>query len=186
MSNFWPEVVEAFEALAYIAKSANPGRMEMCFTNSMKHKRSKNLNKLKRLLEKSAPSSTSARCHIARRLSRVFDVWWKEYNEPEHSRLGLPFKLIPHKEKEGVNIYIFTNGVWQPGPGPLCGLEKTIKAIIDKLDKKGVEAYHVGIQFVCFGNDPEGIKRLKILDCGLQRFGIFKLVSLSVNSCDLY
>jgi hypothetical protein len=64
------------------------------------------------------------------------------------------------KQRPGRIIYVLTNGVWQDGPG----VEEPIHKIKSMLHKNGQLDRKVGIQFVRFGEDPNGTARLSLLD----------------------
>jgi hypothetical protein len=91
-------------------------------------------------------------------------------NLDEHNKKWSLFSS--KKKKWGVSIYILTDGVWQSGPQPLCGVEEPIAKIVEKLTEYDSLSSKVGIQFICFGNDPVGTARFGQLDSDLERFGI--------------
>jgi hypothetical protein len=74
-------------------------------------------------------------------------------------------------EKGGFNIYIFTDGIWSQGRDDLCGVQENIKVLVERLITAG-KLKHVGIQFIRFGDDPEGKERLRRLDDEPQHYDI--------------
>ncbi|KAF2263815.1 kinase-like protein [Lojkania enalia] len=167
MRQHWSKVGDVLNAISYLGKGTSRGHMELHFTNSKEWKRSRNQQKLLRLVQDTIPSG---KCQIEYRVSRIFESWWAEYKKPR-SRF-----LLRRKKKDGVNIYILTDGVWQPGDTPLHGLAGTIRSIVDRLIQDGVNTNHVGIEFIQFGDDLIGSERLKVLDTGLQKFGISEAI----------
>ncbi|KNB20341.1 serine/threonine protein kinase [Fusarium oxysporum f. sp. lycopersici 4287] len=64
-------------------------------------------------------------------------------------------------------IYIFTDGIWDPEHKP--EVKDVIHESIDLLIKKNAKPADLMFQFIQFGRDPEGSKRLKFLDDGCKR-----------------
>jgi hypothetical protein len=60
-------------------------------------------------------------------------------------------------------LYILTDGIWEPN----CDAAGPIKNLVNKLNKLDKGRVQVGIQFISFGNNPEALDRLDILDSGL-------------------
>jgi hypothetical protein len=68
------------------------------------------------------------------------------------------------KRVRRLNVYVFTDGVWQPE----CDTEEIIRFLVRTLVELQLVGEQVGIQFIRFGDDAEGIKRLDHLDSGLR------------------
>ncbi|KAG5660422.1 hypothetical protein KAF25_003028 [Fusarium avenaceum] len=62
------------------------------------------------------------------------------------------------------SVLVLTDGVWEGGPIQDIGVEKSISQVIEQMDEKGVSDTDFTFQFVRFGNDPDGLARLKYLD----------------------
>ncbi|KAF5713745.1 serine threonine kinase [Fusarium globosum] len=60
------------------------------------------------------------------------------------------------------SIYIFTDGIW--GPEHNTGVEEVIHESIQLLIEKKAKPADLMFQFIQFGRDPQGSKRLKLLD----------------------
>lgn len=73
------------------------------------------------------------------------------------------FRKLKPKPVRSLNVYIFTDGIWQPE----CDLKPLIRRVVNKL--KGNEPYKVGIQFISFGEDARGLESLETLDDFLDR-----------------
>ncbi len=58
-----------------------------------------------------------------------------------------------------LNLYILTDGVWQP----YCDAETPIKRLVRTLLQLKLDRAQVGIQFIRFGEDEEGILRMEKL-----------------------
>jgi len=171
MKKYWDEVIETFQGLAYMVKHFDPDGIELLLTNSSEGGCRRHRSALINILRNIDPDG---RCNMKNKISRILKQWFYEYDKPQKKWHRLSFTQGSGKKKEGVSIYIFTDGVWQSGPEPLCEVEEAIKDIVNKLAARGLDADHVGIQFIRFGNDPKGRERLDRLDSRLQEFGIEK------------
>lgn len=109
----------------------------------------------------------------------------------ENSLLALTTKIIqnlPSKEtKKSQNfmsrfgkkskgretsIYVMTNGVWNSSPAArsgVCGADNPIRQLIRELQDRNLHRSRVSFQFLRFGNDPTGIRRLTSLDDDLGK-----------------
>ncbi|SPJ79936.1 uncharacterized protein FTOL_08327 [Fusarium torulosum] len=66
--------------------------------------------------------------------------------------------------KHPTSVLVLTDGVWEGGPIQDSGVEKSISQVIRQMDEKGVRDTDFTFQFVRFGNNPDGLARLKYLD----------------------
>jgi len=60
-------------------------------------------------------------------------------------------------------VYVLTDGAWSKGSDAKTPIESLVNTLV-RLEK---QRYQVGIQFIRFGNDPDGQRMLKYLDSGL-------------------
>ncbi|CCT66861.1 uncharacterized protein FFUJ_13029 [Fusarium fujikuroi IMI 58289] len=67
--------------------------------------------------------------------------------------------------KRPTSVVILTDGIWEHG-GSLeeKGVEACITKIIKRMEDKGIGDTAFAFQFVSFGNDPVGLRRLRYLD----------------------
>lgn len=71
------------------------------------------------------------------------------------------------KKRKPTCIYILTDGVWdssEAAKNGLCKADRPIRQLIEELKKRNLERHLVTLQFIRFGNDATGIKRLTSLD----------------------
>jgi hypothetical protein len=71
-----------------------------------------------------------------------------------------------HKKPNPITFYIFTDGVWQAAENrrqPEYG-QSPIFSMVSELEKHGWGRNEVGIQFISFGNNEDGLRRLETLD----------------------
>jgi hypothetical protein len=100
-------------------------------------------------------------------------------NTTVESRSKLSFLPRKSKKNQGLSIYVLTDGAWQDSPGPVCGVEEPIRILTKTLTENRQLDTKVGIQFIRFGNDQLGERRLEILDSQLKEY--FPDISMLVN-----
>jgi len=150
------EVNELFGLLAYMVKEKDHDGIELHTTISNKRERSKDTSPLSKSLLRKTYDGTS---NIRLALSKILGPYEAKLRGTWHSK--------PRKQPQvvkGLNIYIFTDGVWQPDSDPT----ELIRDIVEILKEHRIYREHFGIQFIHFGNNQEGIDRLNRLDSGLN------------------
>lgn len=153
------EVFEIFALLGYIVKEKDPDGIELHFTMLPdRRERARNTVKLLRNLETAKYFGTS---NIRTPLAEILGDYRAKLKDQKPTRWSfLTRKPRPVRRQ---NLYILTDGVWQPG----CDLVPMIKKLVASLEENSMESEQFGIQFIRFGNDPDGIRRLDQLDSGL-------------------
>ena len=154
------EVRDLFELLAYMVKATDPDGIEIRFTMSREKKnRAKKTAPLLRILDEVPYFGLS---NIRTDLGDILqDFHAKSRNHKtktsifNRSRSTRPIRCQ--------NVYILTDGVWQPSCDPTTMIQK----LVDSLEQNSMEREQFGIQFIRFGNDPDGINRVNQLDSGL-------------------
>jgi len=152
----WDEVLKVLEALAYLVKNMDPDGIDVQFMNSCQHNcRGKNRKDLIKKFRKVIPSG---QCPIGVALHRVLPAYYPKQTSKRTSWLSKPVGDQP-----GVNIYILTDGVWSEGQECFSTVQSHIRQLASRLGEVG-KLEHVGIQFIRFGDDEVGTKRLDTLD----------------------
>jgi hypothetical protein len=173
MKKHWKDVERTFLTLAYLVKRMDPDGIEIRFTNARRSTkgRSKDRDALLALLRSVVPKGQSdIALSLGTRILRAY--------EPKPYKNTNKFSSLLRKGKWGVNIYVLTDGVWEEGDSWLDGLVEPIKYLLGK----GMALNEMGIQFIQFGNDEEGTKRLKMLDEELRKHGVMKWVNCASNT----
>ncbi len=155
MGRHWKEVRDVFAHLAYIVKDTDPDGIELLFTMSSDKHISRRTTPFLAVLDGKRPQGDS---NIRSPLSEVL----KEYQE----RLkGQKTSLwLRRRQPRRQTLYVFTDGIWQPD----CDVTEIIKHLVDCLKEHNLYREQFGIQFIRFGDDTEGVKRLEHLDSGLK------------------
>ncbi|KAI2476234.1 SPS1 Serine-threonine protein kinase [Pyrenophora tritici-repentis] len=164
MKKHWEQVRRVFEALAYLVKELDPDGIELRFTNNCSlDDRSKDRRNLIRTLKRVTPSG---QCQMGLALSKILPRY--PQNQPDKRSSWRPAPA----EKTGMNIYIFTDGVWSKENNCVETTVQHIELLVDKLVQSG-QLQGVGIQFIRFGDDQVGRERLDFLDNdGLQNYRV--------------
>ena len=150
------DVRDLFDLLAYMVKEKDPDGIELHTTISNKAKSSKNVGPLSRsLLDKQFEGDSNIRLE----LGNILQSYEARLKGTETTR----FRGRRKKAKD-LNLYILTDGVWQPESDPT----EMISDIVETLKEHKVYSEKFGIQFIRFGNDQNAIDRLGRLDSGLN------------------
>ena len=164
MEPHWRELAALLDPLAYMTKSGDDDGVELYFMTDRRSKKSKNSSDLVKFLDKIEPQGKAdARIRLGEMLQRYQGDIQAHPPSRSTSTLSNLFRPKFQSKAKGVkplSIYVMTTGVWQPG----CELDSIIESLVAKIVACNVPAAPIGIQFIRFGNDPEGIKRLKHLD----------------------
>jgi len=170
MKPHWNRVKDTLNALGYLVKSSDLDGIDLYFTNSSDEAHSKDRRKLIHTFNRVTPRGI---CHMSLALGKILDGYPERTKDQDWG-----FFSRKKKKKWGLNVYVFTDGVWDKRhDDELCGVHEPIAILLKKLAKENMVDHHVGIQFVQFGNDRMGTNRLDRLDRGLKKFGISKYAS---------
>jgi hypothetical protein len=157
MRDHWDDVVSLFSVFAYFAKKYDKNGLEMYFT----------VSEDKEHFDKTTPAVSHLK-YMTQKSPSIIDIRLSEILRDYQSRLdrqngrkGSRWSLSdPVKQ---LSLYVFTDGAW-----PGCDAVAPVVAMVEKLQELKLPKQQVGIQFVRFGNDPVGIRRLEYLDSGLR------------------
>lgn len=157
MKPHWPRVRIVFETLGYLVKRHDPDGIEICFTNCTVSDRHRDRERLLDLFD-----NVPLRRHdsIQVPLAKILERCTKGNTRSS---------IFNRKKQWGVSIYVLTDGNWSGDDDSLCGIPGLIKKTVDNL----MSRCKLGIQFIQFGNDPVGTKRLERLDDGLKEHGVY-------------
>jgi hypothetical protein len=159
MRPYWHNVKSVLRVLAYMLKSCDDNGMDLYFTIATTRCNSKTSTGLVQHLSGKALKGTS---DIGSRLSTILHEYQTSLRQPISPRW---FGFVQAKQGtvKPLNVYILTDAIWQPQSDAV----EPITALIKTLQELNYPRKQVGIQFIRFGNDPEGIKKLEHLDSGL-------------------
>jgi len=167
MKPHWNKVKDTFNALAYLVKRADLDGIDLYFTNSGYEAHSKDRKGLMKVFNTVKPEG---KCIMKLALGKILESYRPEPMMVQTRGLFSRKKKL----KWGLSVYVLTDGVWNDGVDELCGVHEPIATLVKRLSKNGMMEHHVGIQFIRFGDDVTGKRRLNSLDNGLRRFKIKK------------
>ncbi|KAL6717939.1 hypothetical protein ACLMJK_004024 [Lecanora helva] len=147
------------EVLSHIVAEFDPDGLDMFFTKSGSPIRK--CKSPKTLMRRLKSSHFEGMSNMARGLSEVL----RDYEFRLDNKVGLRQKMSDRIGTSGRwrprNIYVLTDGLWQPG----VDVRSVIEAMIEKLKQHGLAVKHqIGIQFIRFGNDLDAEQLLNYLD----------------------
>jgi tetratricopeptide (TPR) repeat protein len=156
MSKYWKEVADVLGILAYIVAQNDSDGVDACFSGSELQVHGNNSSQLISTLKRVVPSGEP---DIAQRLNQMLH---RDFSQRATSRRFLPGGSRP------LSLIILTDGNWRKAETQKAIVEP-IKALVEKLTSSQGDGKQVGIQFVAFGNDSEGLHKLKSIDESLSR-----------------
>ena len=157
MGAHWHEVISLFSVLAWIVKKLDDNGLEMYFTVSRVVKTFKDTKGAVTHLENMSPSAYS---NIDVRLQEILGNYQEDlYHQKE--RRGF---LRSKSKVMALCLYVFTDGAWQG-----CDGVAPIETMIEKQRQLGLPKEQVSIQFIRFGNNMSGVRKLEHLDSGLRK-----------------
>ncbi|KAI1361677.1 hypothetical protein F5Y08DRAFT_12661 [Xylaria arbuscula] len=168
MAEHWPDVKRTGDALSYVVKDADPDGFDIHMTNDGEHIKRKDRKGLfdnYGYLDQHRPRPDLSYCPMEAVLSRVLE-------EAVDKALTPPSALdrLRSREIKGVSVYVLTNGVWESRRthdaevGEAAGVENAIRSAVKRLQEANKMRTFLTIQFISYGDDPEGRRRMIWLD----------------------
>ena len=100
--------------------------------------------------------------YLARKVLNHFDSSISLGITNMESKLGDILQQMTWTKK--TSIYVMTDAIWQPSDEPGGGVERPLRALMKRLMGSSKARDFITLQFIYFGDDASGIKRLKYLD----------------------
>lgn len=155
----WNHVIDTVKALGYLVKHADPNGVELFVTsNPTKPRKSgaKEISTLVRWLEEPERTRPGGPCNMESSLSSIL----------EYVKTGLTkgSGFLQQMNRRGTSVYILTDAIWEGGTETQCGVEEPIKDLRRVMQSLGKARTTVALQFIQFGSDALGEKRLRYLD----------------------
>ncbi|CZR68399.1 uncharacterized protein PAC_18298 [Phialocephala subalpina] len=152
MNPHWENVLEVFEALLYIVKTADPNGLDLHFTVSEDNcLNCKETTALIRMVRNRMRRST---IDMNIRLIALLQAYQKKLSKK---------KALFSATVRPMNLYILTDGVWEAE----TNVEDPIRSLVQTLNEKRMGRLQVGIQFIYFGDNQKALERLEHLDSRL-------------------
>ncbi|KAI0150576.1 kinase-like domain-containing protein [Xylariaceae sp. FL1272] len=171
MSRHWPCVKDTARVLLYITKSVDPDGVDIRMTNGdakvKKVKNEKSIFDNLGYFDAHCPKDSHRQCNMEGVLSDILD---DAISKAKRKRISLTSNKI-----KGISVYVLTNGIWSPPRADAVdgkesgGVHHAIDAAIKRLRDNNRMRTYLAVQFIRFGDDPTGIRRMNYLDNGLQK-----------------
>lgn len=156
---YWESILGTFELLAFLVEEDDPDGVEVRFTNEAAPRTSKSSEEL---MEYARSVTARGNTDLEECLTPVLEAYGD--------------KLFLHNAGRGsselrpLSIYILTDGVWKRGGSP----DAPMLILTHTLKECNLTRRQVGIQFITFGHNKEGLQYMKWLDDMSRGFGLDK------------
>lgn len=152
------KITERFKILAYLAKKFDPDGVEVCFSSEVPFIHKGDTSKLLRKFNNQKWDQLSFEDRIGTFIDRIVIPRLSSW----HQKLGLT-------RPKNLTIFVLTDGKWGENRELAAGVENPIMRLINVILTEGLSRTQVAIQFLRFGDDPDGKNYLKFLDnCGTK------------------
>ncbi len=143
-------MTELLGIIAYMIKTHDKNGLDMYFatSTSMYHE-----------------ATSSKLVDIVRKKELCENMGWTDMSVPLEKVLGEYGNKIQREKRKGIpsrglNVYIFTDALWIS----TCNIVPAIDKMVSELITHQLPEKQVGLQFISFGDDREGLDRLKLVD----------------------
>ncbi|KAL9604134.1 MAG: hypothetical protein Q9219_000722 [cf. Caloplaca sp. 3 TL-2023] len=161
MKQYRDNVLEVVSILPYLLKTSDEDGLDLYFTQSPSRVHAKNSTRLFEAVEQKNFHGIS---NMQARLNHIFQGFKDDFGEKTSKTSGGWWKGPDQaKTRKPLSFYILTDGVWQPK----SSARSVILELVESMIRHELPKEHVGIQFIRFGDTPQGIDCLRELDHGL-------------------
>jgi hypothetical protein len=160
-------VVSDIKALAYLFKQLDPDGVEIANTSSpQKIKKFKKSDDVATFINQTYKDGWDAPCNMEKALEIILGTVREKFSK-RTSRLQRPFPR--QRTVRPVSVYIVTDGRWDDSTQGLCGADKPVETLIKAMKVNGIGRTQISLQFIRYGNEDRGRRRLEILDNELAK-----------------
>lgn len=147
MREHWHAVIRLFSIVAWLIKSRDKDGLDLYFTQTDQRFHDKHTSRLAEAIQKRMNTSNKGISDMSIRLEQILDKYAMDLRSRKEGTRGL-------------NLYIFTDGIWTPG----CDVVHGISKIVQILQDLRISEKKIGLQFISFGKDKNGLARMDLLD----------------------
>lgn len=150
------ELCPLFRLLAFLVEEDDPDGVELLYANSRQRMRNENSAELADHVDN---ARWNGHTNLENRLTDILE----EYGAKISARRNRPTDVaLP------LSIYVLTDGVWEGGGNP----EVPMMDLVQTLKELDLPREQIGIQFIGFGENAEGLERMRLLDEMSKGFGL--------------
>ena len=168
MEEYQPLMAKWLEVIGDMVQNADPDGMDVYFTGSSRKSKAKSWKKLVyRLHHQPFNTSRPGTPHlfeVPHLIKQILEDYQNRLAETHYIKHFFGIGGMPQKGPRKMSMYVLTNGDW----GKQNDLENQIRALVEGLCKNDKRNKQVAIQFLRFGNIPQGRENLDKLDRGLE------------------
>ena len=174
MKDHRQKVRDVLELLSFITHRHDPDGLDLYFSTQSEKLRPKTPEQVLRFFDERLANGLP---DMRERFASIILQYQGQFGKRNTLRKILHPNSTPSRGPRRLTLYVLTDGIWQPK----CTLVEEITKLVSLMQKHDVPNKHVGIQFIRFGNNLEGIQRLKTLDAhlGLELWVFFSLPPLN-------
>ncbi|CAG9962894.1 unnamed protein product [Clonostachys byssicola] len=149
--------------LSYLVKDLDPDRGEIrCTSDYTKVVRFKNSTDARRFISQKFAHGEGGPCDME---NALFSVAHSIRGAASTGSSRLSFITRSASVQKKTTVLVFTDGVWNPSiENGLLSVNGPIESLIKHMKEKDIPRPDIAIQFIRFGSDPVGIRRLESLD----------------------
>ena len=171
MKPYRDEVEKVLELLWAMVEKHDPDGADLYITSDMQALKPKTDSRaLQELRSRPAKYAPDMRYCFA----QIIEKYQSKFGKRNIGSKLLHPKATPAKGPRKLSLYVLTDGVWQTK----TDLKQVIRTLVDHLIQHKLTNKQIGIQFIRFGNDERGMKRLEKLDSGLD-LALYVFITIS-------
>ena len=161
MAPYREDVRKVLDLLAYMLLESDPDGLDLYFTDDGKKLKYKNHPSILKEFDEHPSTGTP---DMRERFAAITETYQEKFGKTNRLARLLRKKNIPSKGPRRLSLYVLTDAVWQPKMTLTMEIDTLVNLLLDHhLTNK-----QIGIQFIRFGHDKKGIKRLDKLDADMK------------------
>lgn len=162
------DVLTFVHCLGYLVKHLDSNGLQVLMTSDPRHKETCSTSTQVRDFVQSRFPSDTRHCNIEHALEQALEDVYQSVPRLASSSKRSSLSRFLNRKPKPFSILVFTDGIWDDSEHGVSGADLPIERCIGMMKIHGVNRTDVAIQFVRFGNDEKGIRRLTFLDDGLE------------------
>lgn len=159
MRKHWDNVEQCASLLAFCTTPYDKNGIDLRFMISGTKHNSNDYNSITRKVGRAQPPIVDSKFAQIANINNVLGGVLEKYQEKvEGRRRRSIISSAPRLKK--LILFVLTDGLW----GPHSDAEEPIKNLVERIRLCGLPGNQIGVQFIKFGDDPDGAERLQKLD----------------------
>ena len=165
MGNYRKEVRDVLELLSAMVQGFDPDGLDIYFSTSSEKLKARTNQQALKFFDDHAPYGFP---DFRERFSTIIERFQSQLGKRNMFSLMRHPNSTPKIGPRRLSLYVLTDGIWQPK----TTLVREIKTLVARLLESKLPDKYIGIQFIRFGHDEGGKRRLQTLDAGLNKLGL--------------